>query len=434
MKKRNYRALALCLVLLGVLPLTGCGGEGGKPAGTEGTSETASPGTEAPTEKETVPEPAPEPIENLFVPEEAISGWINGEGTKAETSAFCTTPLLYVDPGDVITFGAAVPWQGWHVVTLDFSEEYRGSASNGSGLTLTEAIDDDSVIFSYTVPDGIGYLRLVCDTKYRDCYLITKNRPFTASEYRDFFGMEQPAEETVGVDTDSVLYRKSALFCGDSIGYGHCDDAKHRAWAGRIGETYGMRYDNVAVSGWALSDVRGEGGRIIHQIEAKKGTDYDYVIIEGGVNDGMGINDSVSASAVTGIAPVGVISDSFDPSSFDKTTFAGALEEIIWYAKNTWKDAKVGYIITFRMPRYAGYGKLRDMEEYWQTALEICEKWDVSCLDLYHDAYLNDELLAVNTDRCSPDGVHPNAKGYEILAPVIAEWMEGMAQTGHSHP
>lgn len=85
-------------------------------------------------------------------------------------------------------------------------------------------------------------------------------------------------------DTSSPLYGKTALFCGDSIGWGQWDDGKRLAFAGRIAEQYGMKVKNESVGGSSFTPVRSE--RIIDQIKPKRSkTAYDYVILQGGVND-----------------------------------------------------------------------------------------------------------------------------------------------------
>ena len=48
----------------------------------------------------------------------------------------------------------------------------------------------------------------------------------------------------------------------------------------------------------------------------------------------------------------------------------------------------------------------------------------VSYLDLYNDEDLNKNQLKTDTTECLPDYIHPNSKGYNILAPVIEAWMK----------
>lgn len=215
---------------------------------------------------------------------------------------------------------------------------------------------------------------------------------------------------TVSVDTESQLYKKRVLFVGDSI----CEASNDGrvGWAGRIIKWNSMRGVNAGKSAASISTARG-ANRVIAQLKAheKNGPLYDFVIMHGGVNDAW---DS---------APVGVMTEGFD-AEYDVTTFAGGLEETIRFAKETYTNAKFGYIINFRQPLATAYGRLSDMSEYVEMTKQICDKWGVVYLDLYNDENLNNNLLKTNTRQFVPDAVHPNTAGYEIISPIINEWMK----------
>lgn len=215
------------------------------------------------------------------------------------------------------------------------------------------------------------------------------------------------------VDT-TPLNGKKALFVGDSISAGACDDPNHLGWAGRIAKNYSMTCDNNSVSGASLSTTRGTN-RVINQLNKAKvtGTDYDYVVLHGGVNDAW---DSVN---------VGKMSDSFDMSSFDTSTYAGGLEELFYYATNFYPNAKIGYIINFRIT--ATYGRLSDMSEYFTMAKKICEKWNVPYLDFYFDDNFNNNILKTSTKTYLVDLIHPNASGYDVITPYVSDWMARLA-------
>lgn len=224
-------------------------------------------------------------------------------------------------------------------------------------------------------------------------------------------------------DTSSPLYGKTALFCGDSIGWGQWDDGKRLAFAGRIAEQYGMKVKNESVGGSSFTPVRSE--RIIDQIKPKRSkTAYDYVILQGGVNDAWG-------NVTTGeTAPVGKVTDSFDVKQFNTKTYAGALEEFFYYTFQYYPNARVGYIYTFATPT-SGLGRTGDMSEYYAAADAVCAKWGVQVLDLYHDRYVSNTMLEVKTapNAYLKDALHPTAAGYDRLAPYIGAWMERMPDT-----
>ncbi len=215
--------------------------------------------------------------------------------------------------------------------------------------------------------------------------------------------------------TDSPLYGKKALFCGDSICAASGADYSNMTrwgWAGRIARDYGMVYANRGVDGASISNVRGTN-TIIAQLEAEanQGDTYDFVILEGGGNDGWDM------------AEIGTISDSTELNSFDESTFAGGLENLFCYAKTYFPNATIGYIMTFQIP--VAFGNLNNMTGYYKVAEEICDKWDIPYLDLHSDKEFN-ELMNIEQGETTVDKIHPNGKGYDLIYPRVAEFMEYM--------
>ena len=222
---------------------------------------------------------------------------------------------------------------------------------------------------------------------------------------------------TAGAAESGPLFGKKVLFAGDSICEAQCEwhdpvYARTIGWAGRILQSYGMSGLNAAISGASVSDCRGSN-TVYQQLARFARTDYDFVILHGGVNDAW---DS---------AAVGTMAAGFD-GPFDTSTFAGGLETLLQFAKSHCGEAVIGYIANFQLPA-SEIGRLSDMSEYFDVAAQICEKWGVAYLDLYNDEDLNTRVLKVNTTECLPDHIHPNSEGYNRLAPIIGEWMETLA-------
>lgn len=209
----------------------------------------------------------------------------------------------------------------------------------------------------------------------------------------------------------SDLYKKSAVFVGDSISEARNEWGKDAVgWAGRITNWNKMRGLNKSKSGASVSDCRGEN-TIINQLKAISGKNsYDYVIMHGGVNDAW---DE---------APVGVMTEGFD-AEFDTTTFAGGLEATFKYAKENFKKAYFGFIINFSLPS-AKYGKLSDMSEYFTVAKQICEKWEIPYIDFYFDDDFNNKVMQTKTSKYLGDFIHPNPAGYDVISPYINDWMK----------
>ena len=213
-------------------------------------------------------------------------------------------------------------------------------------------------------------------------------------------------------DPECGLYKKTVLFVGDSITEGRVEWNKGKTivgWPGRIIEGNKMAGKNKGVSGASISDCR-KNNTVLAQLQAESKNSYDFVILHGGVNDAW---DS---------APVGVMTEGFD-AELDMSTFAGGLETTFKYAKETFKDAQFGYIINFKINR-PDVGKLADMSEYFNMAKQICDKWEIPYLDLYSDEDFNNNVLKYKEYKNLYDLIHPSSSGFDVLAPVISDWMK----------
>lgn len=255
---------------------------------------------------------------------------------------------------------------------------------------------------------------------------------------------EEPETPSV---KDTVLKGKTAAFFGDSIAAGWRDDenggayASGRGWSLRLEEQWGMVATKAAQPGNSYTQLDGRS-RIIAQIHAQKNNDFDYVIFQGGFNDCMGANKNPVVSTVP---KLGSISDGFDVSKLDTSTFAGAFEEALYYITTYWPEAKIGFIVTYQTP-LSTYGGITNgatltnegylQENYFQMQMAICDKWNVEFLDLW-SGYAPDgklysgDILDVDTDGLhfpgGSDNIHLNSAGYDAITPYIASWMEGLA-------
>ena len=209
------------------------------------------------------------------------------------------------------------------------------------------------------------------------------------------------------------LLKKSVLFVGDSLCEGYCEReteyADRMGYAGRIMVKNEMTGLNRSLGGASMGNCRGEN-LVYKQLVDMTGNSYEYLILEGGANDAW---DS---------APVGEMTRGFE-GPFDRDSFAGGLEATFAYAKKHFPMAKLGFIVTYQMPS-AQIGRLSDMSEYFAMSKEICDKWGIPYLDLYFDEKFNREVLKSETNEFLPDFIHPNSAGYNLLAPVIEDWMK----------
>ncbi len=277
----------------------------------------------------------------------------------------------------------------------------------GDTVAGWKGIATDEVKYAYKINnESAAYVRITANISLKDELQVYTNLIDTTG---------WPSIQTEEV-LNTSLEGKKILFVGDSITYASDD----YGWAGRIADEFGAVTTKAGVSGASISEVRPDN-RVITQLESNKANTYDYVILHGGVNDAW---DS---------APVGCVSDSFQVEDFDTTTFAGGLEELIYYAFEYFETAKIGYIINYARPT-ASVEVLQNMSAYFLEAKKVCEKWGISYLDLYFGTADKDgsrvaysaELLQTSTDTnfISSGNIHLNAAGYDVISPYIGRWIQ----------
>ena len=212
----------------------------------------------------------------------------------------------------------------------------------------------------------------------------------------------------------SVTKNKNIIFFGDSITYGFL--TKGYSWVGFIKDNYDFNtVINAGISDYRVSTYDDKNKWLTDTIISHSNEKYDYVIMQGGINDTL-YN-----------TPLGEISNSKSENDFDVNTFAGGLESYIFNAKKYFKDAKIGYIITYYTPNYTERGQkwsYDDYNKYVMMTKEILDKWNIKYLDLFNEEYSN--ILKVNTKTYLPDNLHLNYEGYKIIYPYIYDFIKSL--------
>lgn len=270
---------------------------------------------------------------------------------------------------------------------------------------LSVYVNDDPTPTKFLMPDWYdgGYIYFASNS--------------TGASFANIKIKEIPGGAPAG-SQNSHLYGMGALFIGDSISYGAEDTPKGYAWAGRIGFNYAMDWINASRGGATVARHPDSGiPQISDQLDYGYvgGRTIDYVIIEGGINDALRHQENEAA------CPLGAISESTDPEDFDQNTFAGALESLLCEIKERYPGAKIGYITTYQCPGWISVDKSGD---YMELAKVICDKWGVPYLDLHENAELNAQLAG-----CLPDKLHIDQAGYDIVTPLIEEFMLQISHT-----
>lgn len=223
-------------------------------------------------------------------------------------------------------------------------------------------------------------------------------------------------------ELDNPLYGKSIVFFGDSIVEGGDDSGYCR----RIGERNSMLWLNNGIGGSTIAST--SAGKTICTRAAIM-ADPDYIVLEGGTNDADRIGN---ATGETKPANFGT----WDPDEygtddtetyygFDITTFCGAVDYMCKRFVSTYPGKKIGFIGAHKMGQVLATRKNRGY--YIQTAMDICKKWGIPCLDLWNGCYLNPMIpshYTANEDYLYADGQHLTHNGYDYLTPIIEAWLK----------
>lgn len=237
------------------------------------------------------------------------------------------------------------------------------------------------------------------------------------------------ATPSVKVRPDSPLRGLRALFLGDSICEAICEvnvpELNYTAgWAGRIGWANGMRWMNPGRSGATFSHVWGRGNTIEGQLRGLEGHEFDIIVANGGINDGMG-------GAPCGVpAPGGPADYNGEAETFE--TFAGSLEHFFWTLRRQFPNARLGYIVNYRVPPGAWQDCGTKFAAFIPTAKALCRKWGVACIDLWNDERITAQTKP-GTRLAFGDSLHANDLGYDIITPYIEEFVEAL-WTGTAKP
>lgn len=215
------------------------------------------------------------------------------------------------------------------------------------------------------------------------------------------------------------LRGKKINFLGDSItqGIGASDESKC--------------FVSLMKEKCALAEARnyGVGGTRIARQSEMNDTPYDYdfnmraeimdrdadvVVVFGGTND-FG----------HGQAPLGKMEDR------EVFTFYGALHTLILYLIENFRDSEIVFMTPLhRHNDYSMQGcwkpegvEQRPLCDYVRAIKEVCEYYSVPVLDLFAGGGLHGNVWSW-CNEYMPDGLHPNDKGYEIIANRLKGFLE----------
>ena len=169
-------------------------------------------------------------------------------------------------------------------------------------------------------------------------------------------------------DLWSDLYGKTILWAGDELA---------QSFAAQSESISAMRPTIAAVAGAGFADSL--TNRVLTQLGSNQVG--EYLVIAGYPADAK---QGISAGTVTAEGQL---------NGFDKTTYAGALEELFLAVAGGFDGKKVAYI-------FPGNSDGTDLSAYHAVAKAACEKWKIPFIDLYGENYSTDEAMyqAVKAD------------------------------------
>lgn len=175
------------------------------------------------------------------------------------------------------------------------------------------------------------------------------------------------------IERNSVLTGRSLITYGDSIMNASAAGEK-RGWGDLISARNNMSYINRAVGGRRLRREKGKSSILDDIITSTEIQNYDYIIFQGGVNDG-GVSGSWTKPTTGAI-------DYPAMNSLDLGTTYGALEYLCKWCMINLSSKKFGFIVTY-LGCGAGWNEVAD------NLVGICKKYGMPYIDLRECAGFN---------------------------------------------
>ncbi len=217
------------------------------------------------------------------------------------------------------------------------------------------------------------------------------------------------------IDTLRILKGKTILSFGDSIMYGDGNNGVG------IAELMSQRYQTTTIDyskGGSTFGIASGREQISDQIlrSLKNNDTADIILLNGGTNDMRKVK-------------FGTISDDFHYEEHGRKYFCNGMEYALGLIKENFEDVPLVYIRAHDMT----FSLERNELHYGKTALDICEKWEVTVADVFSDSDLNTHKEDMKYDytfhsKMHPygDSVHPNRMGYyKYYVPLTVEKIKG---------
>ena len=340
---------------------------------------------------------------NLWNNENYTQGYLNNNGTIAESAGYLTSDYIIIKGEKItaFTYNDGSDSQSY-IRKLAYYDE------NLNPLTNLFYDNGDKRNESITLNNKATYIKITIAKELNNNIMIVYgDKP--PSEYQPYKYKLKNIENVTNENISNNLLKNKVIFnFGDSIGAGDGNNGK--GYAELLGEKYEMNVTDYAVGGATLGNST--NNNIVDQVDnaIATGGSPDYILIDGGTND---IVENVS---------LGSVSNYYGVHNFDKATTSGALEYIFSKLKTVFPDAKIIFVSVHKM-------STRDYVAQTTTqkrCIEICNKWSVPVADIGNSGNLNTFLDSMHkytngtTTQPNGDKTHPNQLGYEkFYLPII---------------
>lgn len=293
---------------------------------------------------------------------------------------------------------------------------YNCAKCNEQGDYIETLIMTNVDGYNYITPDFYGWIRFnVGFANLSDTFMVCESDKYP-SEYEPYGAQINAYIDSENIRGENPLRGKILAVDGDSICYGA---GFLGGYAKIIADKNNMILQNLAVAGATLASntyySQADGGGARHWISTNVVNlrqDADYIIIEGGINDGELLGD---------------MTNDYE-GEFDSTTMLGALDTLFSSLYNRFPGKKIGFIIVHAVNE--NWSSYRDGFRY-KAIIDSCKKWGIPYCDLnetcppFGRLGASDNLRTLYTKN--GDGWHPNEEGYRrYYVPKIETWLKGL--------
>ncbi|MBR2926745.1 MAG: SGNH/GDSL hydrolase family protein [Clostridia bacterium] len=140
---------------------------------------------------------------------------VDDMATPTPNQTYFVSAPIAVNGGDTLCFGPCDVSSGWHIALYNSDGTKHADGGTGigksSGLTKVATFADQSVIYSYTLPAGVSYIRLTGKKTYQYQTLLTINQPFDVASYTQWANPNQGGDENQGGEDQLVNKYNPAL-------------------------------------------------------------------------------------------------------------------------------------------------------------------------------------------------------------------------------